>query len=78
MFSPKENHTVMQEKLKSRFEKAMTIPGTSVYHAFIPINNNSIILKKISFSSSHDVFPKPKIIKKAKEAVPKKKLKTRA
>ena len=35
-FSPKENHTITAQELKSRFASANTVPGTQKYHSFVP------------------------------------------
>ena len=35
-FSPKENHVITAQELKSRFGSANTVPGTQKYHSFVP------------------------------------------
>ena len=55
-FSTKKNHALATELLKARFEKAVTIPGTLQYHAFIPTQDGKLQLKKFSFSEKWEIF----------------------
>ena len=55
-FCSKENHTLATELLTAIFDKAVTIPGTLQYHAFIPTQDEKLQLKKFSSSEQHDVF----------------------
>lgn len=52
-------HEKQSFMLKNRFEKAIQIKGTRGYHAFIPVNNNELIVKTFS---KHDTFLKVKIL----------------
>uniref|UniRef100_A0ABD2WEA9 Uncharacterized protein n=1 Tax=Trichogramma kaykai TaxID=54128 RepID=A0ABD2WEA9_9HYME len=58
--SKKTDYDQTSLELQPRFETSKEIPGTLQYHAFIPTNDNSLILKKISSSTTYDIFPKVK------------------
>ncbi|KYN27624.1 hypothetical protein ALC57_02985 [Trachymyrmex cornetzi] len=58
IFSSKDDHKEASEFLKTRFENAVTIPGTLHYHAVIPSQDGKLHLKKFSNSPLYDVFPK--------------------
>ena len=55
-FSTKGNHALATELLKARFEKAVTIPGTLQYHAFISTQDGKLQLKKFSSSEKYEIF----------------------
>ena len=55
-FSSTEAHTEITKELKTRFSESITIPGT--LSAFIPNDNVQLQLKKISFATKFDPFPK--------------------
>ena len=57
-FSPKKNHAITAQELKSRFASANTVPGTQKYHSFVPSAALTLMLKKYSLSLECDVFPK--------------------
>ncbi|KAL7298729.1 hypothetical protein TKK_0008483 [Trichogramma kaykai] len=58
--SKKTDYDQTSLELQPRFETSKAIPGTLQYHAFIPTNDNSLILKKIRSSTTYDIFPKVK------------------
>ena len=45
-FSPKENHAITAQELKSRFASANTVPGTQKYHSFVPSAKLTVRLKR--------------------------------
>ena len=57
-YSTKETYEKAVLKLKSRLSKIKSIPGTLQYHAVIPMNKTTLILKKTSMSSEYQIFPK--------------------
>lgn len=59
-FSSKAEYDETAVQLKERISGAKIIPGTLNYHAFIPTNENTLILKKTSMSKEYDIFPKLK------------------
>ena len=61
LFSSTEAHTEVTKKRKSRFSESITIPGTLKYHVFIPIENGQLQLKKFSFATKFDLFPKKNV-----------------
>lgn len=65
-YSSKSSYDNTVLKLKPRLDKAKCIPGTLQYHAVIPIDNNTLKLKKTSLSSEYKIFPK-KIVKTNKK-----------
>ena len=67
-FSSKESYDIAVVTLKERFEKALTIAGTLQFHAFIPINKNTLKLQKTSSSKESKLF----IMKEKKTAIKKK------
>ena len=60
VLSSKDDHEETLKTLKSRIDAAVTINGTAQYHAFIPIGDGRLKLKKFSASTQCDFFPKPK------------------
>lgn len=71
MFKSKETHASTTDMLKSRFDNAVTIPGTLDYHSFVPQKDNSMQLKK--FSSATETYYFPKTIEKKQKKKPQKK-----
>ena len=66
-YSSKEVYEKNSLELKVRFDKAKAIPGTLKYHAFIPIDEKTLQLKKTSLASNYDLFPKLKKTKNVKK-----------
>ena len=56
--TPKENHAITAQELKSRFASANTVPDTQKYHSFLPSAELTLMLRKYSSSLECDVFPK--------------------
>ena len=69
-------HTEITKELKTRFSESITIPGTLKCHAFIPDENGQLQLKKFSFATKLDLFPK-KAVKPAVQKTHKKAKKRR-
>lgn len=44
-----------RRKLKSRFDTAKTVTGTRKYHCYIPINENSLDVKRTSFAEEKNL-----------------------
>ena len=65
-FSPKENHAIIAQKLKSRFASANTVPGTQKYHSFVTSAELTLMLRKYLSSLECDVFPK-KIVRQRRK-----------
>ncbi|XP_017469505.1 PREDICTED: uncharacterized protein LOC108361408 [Rhagoletis zephyria] len=74
------DHAETAISLKSRFDAAVTIDGTAQYHAFIPIGDGRLKLKKFSSSTQCDFFPKrePGVKSTAEPSNPKKGLTKKA
>ena len=66
-YSSKEVYEKNSLELKVRFDKAKAIPGTSKYHAFIPIDEKTLKLKKTSLACNYDLFPNLKKTKNVKK-----------
>jgi hypothetical protein len=49
-FFSEKDYNVMDRKIKSRYSRVKQISGTQSYHCFKPENNNSLIVKRFSFS----------------------------
>ena len=45
-FSPKENHAITAQELKSRFASANTVPNTQKYHSFVLSDELTLMLRK--------------------------------
>ena len=67
-FSPKENHAITAQELKSRFASANTVPGTQKYYSFFPSAELTLMLRKYSSSLECDVFPKKTVRKRRKRS----------
>lgn len=57
-YSSKNDYEKSVLELKPRLDQAKAIPGTLQYHAFIPLNQNTLKLQKTSLSSQYQIFPK--------------------
>ena len=67
-FSPKENHAITAQELKSRFASANIVPGTQKYHSFVPSAELTLMLRKYSSSLECDVFPKKTVRQRRKRS----------
>lgn len=65
-FSGKAEYEAAKAELKDRFDKAKTITGTQKNHAFIPVSDTIMLVKKISEAADGQIFGAPKSVRSRK------------
>ena len=48
IYIPKEEIEATREKMRERYEKAKTVPGTRSFHHFVPLSHSKIATKRLS------------------------------